>query len=543
MELKEKIYRTLKEITAVPSVSGTDGEKVMAEKLYSIISSIDYFKMNKENCGLEAIDKDLLGRSFVWAMVSGKEESKDTVILTTHMDVVGIEGYGHLQPVAYDIEECTKRISELTFDEDALKDAESGEWIFGRGTADIKSGIAIYIEIMRELSEKRDFKGNLLMLLVPGEESNSEGMISSIPFLLKLQEEKGCNFVGATVCESSIPKNEDEDFKRLYLGSVGKIMPMFFCVGKETHAGEPFGGLNPNSLVSEIQRRLELNPDFCDIAGKQTTPPPVSLKQTDLKKLYSVSTPLFAVSYYNMLTLTRTADQLSAELKDLAREAFVSVLIGNEDRRYRFSEMSSEQFRYAEAEPCVMYYQELLAQVRSNDKNFDEYIRRQIEAWKSEKLDNQTIAINIVKETYEKYDDERPMIILSFIPPFYPHICLNDSKAKDKGFIEAIDKMIKYAKDGFNEKIVKEQYFMGISDLSYTGIDENQDLDSLAANIVGYGINYDLYLEALSKLDIPGVVFGGEGKDIHKSTERLHVNYSLKVLPELYKCLIYSLLK
>jgi len=543
MELKDKIYRTLKEITAVPSVSGTEGEKVMAEKLYSIISSMDYFVMNKGNCGLEAIEKDPLGRSFVWAMVSGKEESKDTVILTTHLDVVGTEGYGLLQSVAYDIEECTKRISELTFDEDAIKDAESGNWIFGRGTADIKSGIAIYMEIMRELSEKRDFKGNLLMLLVPGEESNSEGMISSIPFLLKLKEEKGCNFVGATVCESSIPKSENEDFKRLYLGSVGKIMPMFFCVGKETHAGEPFGGLNPNSFVSEIQRRLELNPDFCDISGKQTTPPPVSLKQTDLKKLYSVSTPMFAISYYNMLTLTRTAEQLSAELKDLAREAFVSVLINNEDKRYRFSEMSAEKFHYTEVEPCVMTYQELLAQVRNNHEDFDERIRGQIDVWKREKLDNQTIAINIVKETYEKYDDERPMIILSFIPPFYPHICLNESKEKDQRFIEAIDGMIKYAEESFSEKIVKEQYFMGISDMSYTGIDENQDLDSLSANIVGYGINYDLHLEALSKLDIPGIVFGGEGKDIHKNTERLNVHYSLEVLPELYKCLIYTLLK
>ncbi|MHC1720167.1 MAG: M20/M25/M40 family metallo-hydrolase [Clostridiaceae bacterium] len=543
MEIKDKIYRTLKEITAVPSVSGTEGEKVMADKLYDIISSMDYFRANKENCGLEAIDNDPLGRSFVWAMVSSGEGSKDTVILTTHLDVVGTEGYGHLQPVAYDIEECTARISELTFDDDAIKDAESGEWIFGRGSADIKSGIAIYMEIIRELSEKRDFKGNLLLLLVPGEESNSEGMISAIPFLLKLQEEKGCNFVGATVCESSIPKNKNEDFKRLYLGSVGKIMPMFFCAGKETHAGEPFGGLNPNSFVSEIQRRLELNPDFCDIAGKQTTPPPVSLKQTDLKKLYSVSTPMFAVSYYNLLTLTRTVEQLSNELKDLAREAFVSVLIDVEDKRQRFSEMSSEQFHYAEVESCVMSYQELLAQVRSNDENFDEWIKGRIEVWKREKLDNQTIAINIVKETYEKYDDERPMIILSYIPPFYPHICLKDSKAKDRRFIETIDKVIKYAEESFNEKIVKEQYFMGISDLSYTGIDENQDLDSLAANIVGYGINYDLYLEALSKLDIPGIVFGGEGKDIHKSTERLNVDYSLRVLPELYKHLIYSLLK
>ena len=84
---------------------------------------------------------------------------------------------------------------------------------------------------------------------------------------------------------------------------------------------------------------------------------------------------------------------------------------------------------------------------------------------------------------------------------------------------------------------------MGISDLSYTGMEGNQNFDSFTSNIVGYGITYDLNLEALSRLNIPGVVFGGEGKDIHKNTERLNMPYSLKVVPELYKYMIYSMLK
>ncbi|MBP1743548.1 MAG: peptidase [Firmicutes bacterium] len=543
MELKDKIYVTLKQLVAVPSISGTVGEKHAAEKIYEMIGDMPYFKARSAKYGFEAMDGDPSGRAFVWAMVDGEEESLDTVLLNAHLDVVDIEGYGHLQPVAFDIEECTKRIGELELDEEARLDLESGQWIFGRGTADIKSGIASFIEIIRDLSESRKFKGKVLFLAVPGEESNSEGMISAIPFLLKLQKEEGINFVGAIISECSIPKNDNEDFKRIYMGSVGKIMPMFFCAGKETHASEPFQGLNPVSLVSEISRRLEENTDFCDSVGSQTTPPPVVLRQTDLKRHYSVQTPAYAVSYFNMMTLTKTVTQLTEDLADLAMEAFVKVLMDTEEKRYIFGEISGEDIRYSEIEPCVMTYRSLLAKVRDIDIEFHNRLEGKIGTWKNLNMDSQTIAINIVKETFESYTKKRPMVVISYIPPYYPHMLLDGSSEKGEGLIKAIDDMIKYASDKFGEKIVKEQFFMGISDLSYTGIGDDQDIESLSSNIVGYGSSYDLQLEALSMLDIPAVVFGGEGKDIHKNTERLNKRYSLEVVPELYKKVIFSLLK
>ena len=542
MMRKDNIYNTLKQLVAVPSISGTDGERHAAEKIYEIIMDMPYFKVTDGKCSLEAIKDDPAGRCIVWAMVEGEEKSLDTVILTAHLDVVDIEGYGHLQPVAFDIEECTKRIGELELDEETRRDLESGEWIFGRGTADIKSGIASYIEIVRELSGSRNFRGNILFLAVPGEESNSEGMIASIPFLLKLQKEDGINFVGAIVSECSISKNENEDFKRIYMGSVGKIMPMFFCAGKETHAGVPFQGLNPNSLVSEINRRLDENTDFCERVEEDTTPPPVVLKQTDLKRLYSVQTAAYAVSYFNMMTLTKTVTQLTEDLENLAMEAFVKVLIDIEEKRYTYGEISGEEVHYTDIEPCVMTYHDLLTLVCQSDEGFRKRLIEKIKLWKSENIDSQTISINIVKATYESYAKKKPMIVISYIPPYYPHIRIDGSSAKAKGMVQAVDEMINYALKNFGERIVKEQFFMGISDLSYTGISDDQDIDSLASNIVGYGIIYDPQLEALSMLDIPGVVFGGEGKDIHKNTERLNVKYSLDVVPELYKQIIYSLL-
>ena len=543
MDLQHNIYKTLKQLVAIPSVSGTQGENKVSKKIYDILSKMPYFKVNKNNFGSEEVPKDSLCREFVWAILEGEKSSKDTVILTAHFDVVDVEEFGHLKEVAYDMEECTKRISELKLDKDALKDLKSGDWIFGRGTADIKSGIATYLEIIREISEKRNFKGNILLLLVPGEESNSEGMIASIPFLLKLQDKKGFNYVGAIVSECSIPENENDNFKRMYMGSVGKIMPMFFCIGKETHVREPFKGFNPNTLVSEINRLLEGNPDFCDTVNGRTSPPPMALKQMDLKMLYSVQSPLFAISYYNILTLNRSEEVLSEELKELSYNAFENVISDLKEKRDRFMKMSCEDIQFVDVEPCVMTYGELLLQVKEKNPDFVNLLKEKIEVWKELKVDNQNIAINIVRETYEKYEKKRPMIVISYIPPYYPHIHLNIRNDKDKKFMEVIDETIKYAEEEFNEKIIKDDFFMGISDLSYTGMEVNQNFNSFTSNIVGYGITYDLNLQALSRLNIPGVVFGGEGKDIHKNTERLNIPYSLKVVPQLYKYMIHSMLK
>lgn len=543
MTLSDKVYSTLKELVAAPGVSGTESENLTSEKIYSILSEIPYFQNNKKNFGMELIEEDPYGRSFVWGVVHGKEQSNNTLILTGHLDVVEVEEFGHLKPVAFNIEECTKRISELNLDKEALRDLESGEWIFGRGTADMKYGIALDIEMLRELSEKRNFKGNLLFLAVPGEESNSEGMIASVPFLLKLQEERGYDYCGVIVSECSIPDNENDKLKKLYMGTVGKIMPLFFCVGKETHVGESLKGLNPNALVSEINRLLEYNPDFSDQVNDTITPPPTCLKQLDLKELYSVQTPLYAAAYYNILTLSISEDKLMGDLKELSLKAFNNVLDLLREKRDKFIKKSPDKVQYIEVEPCVMTYEELLMEVKAKVKDFDKYIKDKVELWKKEKIDNQTIAINIIKETYEKYNNKKPMIIVSFIPPYYPHKYLQGIDDKSKRFIEVIDETIELAEKKFCEKIIKKDFFMAISDLSYTGTKGSKNLDHLSSNIVGYDINYKLPLDCLDKLNIPGIVFGGEGKDFHKYTERLNVPYSFNVVPELYKNIIFSLLR
>lgn len=226
-------------------------------------------------------------------------------------------------------------VGELNLSEDTKKDLKSGDWIFGRGSADMEYGLALEIEILRMLSEERNFNGNILFLAVPGEESNSEGMFAAVKYLADIQKE-GYDFLGLLLSECCLPKYPDDSEKRLYIGTCGKIMPFFFCTGKETHACEPFSGFNPNLLVSEINRLMELNTDFCDSDNNSITPPPICLKQMDLKELYSVQTPIYAVSYYNLITLEMDVNKIMEKLKDIAKNAFDNAWLIVKERHSKF---------------------------------------------------------------------------------------------------------------------------------------------------------------------------------------------------------------
>ena len=77
-------------------------------------------------------------------MVEAEPQTNRTIILTGHIDVVDTKEARSLEEVMFDPEEYTKRIKELDLPEEAAKDLESGDYLFGRGVMDMKAGIAIH---------------------------------------------------------------------------------------------------------------------------------------------------------------------------------------------------------------------------------------------------------------------------------------------------------------------------------------------------------------------------------------------------------------
>ena len=211
----------------------------MAEIIHKILLEIPYLR-NPEHLELIEIENDKYNRCFVSALLKGK--GRNTVILLHHHDVVGVDDYGSLKEDAFYPDKITAKLQKLDIPEKARKDLDSGEWQFGRGVMDMKAGAALQIALLHDFSEEECLEGNVLLLSVPGEESNSEGMLAAVPYLNILQEKYDLDYVAVV---NSEPHDTDEQgHNDITIGSIGKIMPVFYCFGKETHASAPFEGFN-----------------------------------------------------------------------------------------------------------------------------------------------------------------------------------------------------------------------------------------------------------------------------------------------------------
>lgn len=538
----ERLRRTLTEIIAEPSISGTIAENLAADKIYQILSEIPYFLNNPQNLTKIDVENDVYNRYFVSALFCGKRQSKKTVIIAGHLDVVGVDDFGHLKHLAFNVDEYTKRVHEFDLDKDTRADLQSGEWIFGRGTCDMKHGLALGIELLRDLSVRDDFVGNLLFLAVPGEETNSEGMLEAVNQLVELQNQ-GYEFVALLMPEPYIVNPKDYSTRYVHIGSCGKLNAIFFFAGKQAHVLDPFNGVNSTAMASEVNRLLELNTDFCDKTQNKVSPPPLCLKQRDLTELYSVTLPLYSTACYNFLTMKREPDELLAKLKNLGQRAFENLLVKTKRKARNFEKLADVKLVDPGVKPLTLTYKELYDRVKlSMGKELDIFLKEKIEEWHYLKFDNQTIAFNLMRETYEKYLDKVPMVVIGFAPPYYPHRFTDNSTEHGRKLLEAVDDMIAYAKEKHGEKFEKDDYFTGLSDLSYTGFADSTGTKEMFQNLLGLGSNYIFPVEQLKKLDIPGIILGGFGKDLHKYTERLNMPFTFNILPDLYEHMIYKLL-
>lgn len=533
---KANIRRNLSRLMAAKSISGTAEEIQGAEVIFDMLRELDYFKAHSENIFTVPVAGDPLGRYIVAALMCGGGAAGDTVILTGHYDVVDADEYAQLKDIAFDMDSITARIGELPMSEECRQDYESGDWLFGRGSADMKFGHALIIELLRHYSEDISaLSGNLLYVAVCGEETNSEGMLTAAPFLNKLAAERNLHYRALLLSECYLNDDMAHDPTRyIHYGATGKVMPLFFCAGKGCHADEPFVGLDANALNAAVYARLAMNTDYCEHMRGECTPPAVCLKMKDLKANYSVSIPMYAVSYYSLLTLDLDPEGITERLKALAYDAFTAVLEKRRQDMRRYGQLMPRPIATRDFEPNVITYAELYAAVKAEQSDIDARLASLARTLTEQKTELQDVSIELVRCLYEQYSDKRPTIIIAFIPPYYPDVYMDTADADAHKLLCAAENIIAYAEKEFGEKLALKDYYMGLSDMSYTGLSEEANHEALFNNLAGANITYSFPMQALKALHVPGIVLGGWGKDFHQSTERLNVPYSFGVVPALY---------
>lgn len=544
-DYNEKIKNNLLNMISIQSDTGTRLEKDMEKHLYEWLQKLEYFQSNTKNFGLHSIAEDPLERAVVWGLVKG--EGRRTVILINHHDVVDSYDYQTLRDYAYQPEVLRDMLKNVKLPKDVKDDLDSGEWIFARGACDMKAGIAIQLSIIEQFSKKQKFNGNILFISVPDEESLSLGMRSSAGLLEKIKNMFDLEY---TILIDSEPHQKDENNSGVFhTGSVGKLMPVVYVRGKKTHIGDIFQGFNPILLLSQIVSATELNSDFSDVVEDEVSPPPSWSFFRDGKKCYDASTPEAAGGYFSILSMNRTPKTILDQLMEISKQSFENVISRMNSNYSNYLDKKNEsQYKLPwenNVKTFLQIYNDAISE--SGDEFLKDYCLT-IEKLKTD-IKNNIISIPesnlaIIAKTLEYISDQTPMVVIAFSPPYYPYVSINDFKELDKS-VSDIDKVVvDIAKRVCNETYIKKNYFMGISDMSYTSLSESEDIiPYIQSNMPLWKNMYDIPFEALKRLAIPSINIGPCGKDLHKFTERVLEKDVLSQTPKLLLALVEYILK
>ncbi|MFI8494436.1 M20/M25/M40 family metallo-hydrolase [Peribacillus butanolivorans] len=524
----ETLRALLCELVSWESRTLTEGECMFPYKVQEKLSKLDYFKRNPENLSLHEVD---LGRNFVNAFYK-HPEAKETVVLISHFDTVQTEEYGDLETLAFQPEELTKKLHERkdNLPEEARIDLESGKYLFGRGTMDMKMGLALHMALIEKASIEQ-WSINLLLLTVPDEEVNSAGMRAAVKELVTLRDNYDLSYKMFFNSEPSFSQKPGDDRHYIYSGTLGKIMPAALFYGKETHVGEPLKGITANYIASFLTQLMEWNTLFQESDLGEDTPLPVSLQQKDLKLQYSTQTPYRAAALYNVFIMKRSAAEIMDIFEQVAQEA---AIMCNESYK---AVCRREQIEGV-GEVKVLRYEKLLSYAEGKfGANFVAEIKSEVQG--NMDWDEREKSLRIADKLMIQCQELAPAIVLLFAPPYYPAV----NTSNDPFIIDSVQ-LIKETAARFNKEVSQIHYFNGLCDLSYVQYsDEADGWTAFEKNTPVWGDTYSIPFADMLQLQAPVLNVGPFGKDAHQRTERLHIDSAFVHTPVMLERLIKSMFK
>jgi arginine utilization protein RocB len=520
----EALRALLCEVVSWKSRTLTEGEREFPAKLQEKLGRLGYFQNHPHHLRLHDAN---LGRRFVTALYK-HPDAKETIVLISHFDTVNTEEYGDLEPYAYQPEELTQllfsKLDELP--EDAKRNLKSGEYLFGRGTMDMKMGLVLHMGLIEKASSEQ-WPSNLLLLTVPDEEVNSAGMRAAVTKLLEIKEEHGLTYKLFLNGEPVFTQEPGDVNFYVYSGTIGKIMPSALFYGKETHVGEPLSGITAPYIASFLTQRMEWNSKFQETVMGETTPLPVTLQQKDLKLEYSAQTPYRAAALYNVFLMKRNAAEIMGIFENVAIEAAKAC-------NQAYIEVCIEHSVEPVGEVRVLRYEELLKHAMGKlGTDFVEKIKAAIHA--NTEWDDREKSFRMADTLMIECQELSPAMVLLYAPPFYPAVNSSNN--------ELVSQCVEYLKmqgqEKFHLPIHQIHYFNGICDLSYVNYqDDGEGWTVFKENTPVWGRSYSIPFDAMKKLQAPVLNVGPFGKDAHKRTERLHMKSAFEQVPILLEGMI-----
>lgn len=541
--MNERISEILGDLVKIYSLSYSGNEVAAAEWFRDFFSSMEYFRNNPELYGLSDIPGDPFGRKVPYALVRGKK--KETVILSGHMDVVTIDNYGTAKEFALDIRSANLRsaLAELKLTPAQRQDLESGEWIFGRGAADMKGGLSVHAFLTEEfakLAMKGELEGSVLFVPVCDEECYSAGMRQAITIMKDMKKRFDLDY---KLMIDPEPTADMNGTLNMSLGTIGKIMPAVIVQGKTAHSGHCYEGISSLSIMSDIYLKTNGSLDFVDTYKDEASMPPCWLNMRDLKTTYDVSLPQRSGGYLSCLTFSSTPEEIIDKLKAIAKSAMTEQ-VEKLDREYQeFKKMNVHETKdKIHYEPLVLTFSELKKRLHEKDGEafdafFSELCRKAQQAVEKGEDNYPSATLEIMNQVLDHSGITEPCVILGFAPPYYPPMHA-DLVAGKEGTGTKVFEFLKDINREYGLDISCENYFSAISDLSYSAVTAPFNVKTYSDNTALWGSAYAIDFEAIEEINVPGIIYGPRGKDYHTFTERVNKNDLLVIIPETTRRLI-----
>ncbi|TCP31310.1 arginine utilization protein RocB [Scopulibacillus darangshiensis] len=541
--LREQIEYLTKRLVEVPSVNRTEGEAVIAEEIKQWIASFPYFHSRPGQLWEQAIRNDPLGRKNVFALIEGKDHSSKTVVYHAHIDTVDIKDFGAMEDIAFNPDALLDFFKGYQADPKLQAEAQSGEWLFGRGALDMQSGAAVHLANLLYFSEHLDeLSGNLLVMFNPDEETQHQGIIAAISELKRLQDEYGYDYIAAINDDFTSPLHENDQTRYIYTGAAGKLLPSFYIYGRETHVGETLKGIDATLISSELNGRINNNMALVDNIRDEVIMPPSCLHQRDGKAAYNVQTPFKSCLYFNYFLYEDSPKDVIEKLKRVAIDACLSVEEKLEQNYKVYLERSGEPKSDLSWHIEVNTLEEYVDELDAKGINVQQVIEAAVR--KSEGLELRDRAFQIVEALQQQDFEKKPRVILFFAPPHLPHSYLRTDQERDSLLYHAVQSIADHFNNNLNDDLAVKRFFPFLSDSSYLALYEtDEELDALIRNFSGWQSLYSLPVKEIRALGIPSINLGVYGKDAHKWTERVHKPYSFETLPRMIRMLTCLILE
>ncbi|MDY6267665.1 MAG: M20/M25/M40 family metallo-hydrolase [Selenomonadaceae bacterium] len=529
-----------KSLVRIRSVNGTAGEREVAEFILRWLRSFPYFTVYPERAFAQEIPGDALGRENVFAYVHGTKAAKDgtsrkAIVWHGHIDTVGTEDFGALEPWAHDPDALLEKLLASDLPDAVRNDLATGDWMPGRGACDMKSGDAVFLVLLKYLSEHTDaFSGTVVLSLNCVEENEHTGILHGLDVLDELKEREGLDYLFAINNDYICPLYDGDPVRHLYAGAVGKLLPCVYIHGCETHVGQCFEGFDASVAAAEVVRRLNYNTELCDgYRGAYTLPPSV-LKLADLKTSYNVQTAQEAWAYFNYFVHAASVTDILEKLQAIVADAMRTVAMRIDDEAAHYAELAHQSLTKSNFQPEILSYEELVAAVREKRAELDDELAAMARKLRAEGRDLREISLTLVRHLVRELHPARPLAVVFFSAPYCPANTLRQDVSEEQALYVKIEQLAQAIGEATGEQFDLQPFFPSLSDSSYLKIDDTPaSVAALYRNLPGGKTISPVPTERIRSLSIPAIDFGCYGKDAHKWTERMYKPYTFHVLPQL----------